>query len=85
MIKSFRDKDTQRVFERQRVPGLSPELDAAETLNDVRSHPETGSRSLRGTAPDNTASVSTTNGGSVFSGATVTRMRLRLRITTRRS
>ena len=50
MIKSFRDKNIQRVFERQRVPRWSPELqratlrkllilDAAETLNDVRSPP----------------------------------------------
>ena len=50
MIKSFRDKDTQRVFERQRVPRWSVELqratlrkllilDAAETLNDLRSPP----------------------------------------------
>ena len=50
MIKSFRDKDTQRVFERQRVPGWSiglqraamrklAILDAAESLSDLRSPP----------------------------------------------
>jgi proteic killer suppression protein len=50
VIKSFRDKDTQRVFERQRVRRWSLELqrvalrkllilDAAETLDDLRSPP----------------------------------------------
>lgn len=50
MIKSFRDKETQKVFERERVRRWSPEvqraalrkfliLDAAETLNDLRSPP----------------------------------------------
>lgn len=50
MIKSFRDKDTQRVFERERVRRWSLALqraalrkllilDAAETLNDLRSPP----------------------------------------------
>lgn len=50
MIKGFRDRDTQKVFERQRVRRWSLELqraalrkllilDAAETLNDLRSPP----------------------------------------------
>jgi len=50
VIKSFRDKDTWRVFERQRVRRWSLELqraalrklvilDAAETLDDLRSPP----------------------------------------------
>lgn len=50
MIRSFRDKDTQRVFNRERVRKLGPEvqriaqrrlvmLDAAETLNDLRFPP----------------------------------------------
>lgn len=50
MIKSFGDKDTQRVFERHRVRRWSLELqrralrkllilDAAETLDDLRSPP----------------------------------------------
>ena len=50
MIKNFRDADTQKVFERHRVRRWSPELqrsalrklliiDAAETLEDLRSPP----------------------------------------------
>lgn len=50
MIKSFRDKDTQKVFERERIRRWSLELqraalrkllilDAAESLNDLRSPP----------------------------------------------
>lgn len=50
MIKSFRDADTQKVFERQRVRRWSPELqraalrkllilDAAEDLGDLRVPP----------------------------------------------
>ena len=59
MIKSFRNKDTQKLFERERVRRWSLELqraalrkllilDAAETLNDLRSPPGNRLEKLRG-------------------------------------
>ena len=59
MIRSFRDSQTRRVFERQRVSRLAPEvqrqahrklllLDAAGVLEDLRSPPGNRLERLRG-------------------------------------
>ena len=59
MIKSFRDKDTQNVFERRRVRRWTTQpqraalrklliLDVAETLDDLRRPPDTRLEKLSG-------------------------------------
>ena len=59
MIRSFRDKHTERLFHRERVPRLPPELqrralrklrmlDAAQSLEDLRIPPGNRLEQLRG-------------------------------------
>jgi len=59
MIRSFRDKDAQRLWDRQRVRRLGPDvqrsalkrlarLDAAESLDDLRAFPGNRLERLRG-------------------------------------
>ncbi|MCI0863567.1 MAG: type II toxin-antitoxin system RelE/ParE family toxin [Chloroflexi bacterium] len=59
MIRSFRDEETERVFRRERSRRLPPNLqrtalrklailDAADTLGDLRSPPESRSKRLSG-------------------------------------
>jgi addiction module HigA family antidote len=95
MIRSFRDSLTRRVFERQRIPRLGPEvqrqahrklllLDASSALEDLRSRRGTDWNASEATAPDSTASESTANGEFASSGALTDRMKSRSATTTRR-
>jgi len=79
MIRSFRDPETERLFQRKGSRRLSSTLarvalrkllmiDAAESLIDLRVSPGNRLEKLTGTGPDNTASGSTISGVSVPSG-----------------
>lgn len=81
MIRSFRDKDTEAIWQRRYVKKLSPELsrlthnklvliNAAESINDLRVPPGNRLEKLSGNrAGQYSASASTTSGGSASPGA----------------
>jgi hypothetical protein len=95
MIRSFHDRDTERLAARQRVKKWSPELskaalrklrmlDAAEELIDPRVPPATDSNDSRATGKVNTPSASTTSGASASAGKPATPTTSRSWTTTRR-
>ena len=81
MIQSFADRDTARLFARERVGRFPSELhrvmlrklvalDAAEALDDLVCPPATDWRGFTATETASTAFVSTINGASAFVGRT---------------
>ena len=91
MIRSFADKETEKVFQRYFSRKLPPEiqhtarvkleiLDAVEVLHDLRIPPPTTWKNCRGIGLISTVSVLTSSGGFVLSGAKVTLIKLRLLI-----
>ena len=84
MIKSFRCKDTEKLFGGHCPPSFRAfqrvaerklaQLNAATTLEFLRSPPGNHLEAWAATARDSTASASTTNGGCALSGATATPM-----------
>ena len=81
MLRSFRDKDTEAVWQRRRSRKLDPSLqraawrklamlDAAETLADLRVPPGNRLEKLAGIARVSTVSGSTSSGGSASGGPT---------------
>ena len=82
MIKSFRDRETERVFSRGFSRRIPPDLhrvawwkliilDASERLNDLRFPPGITSKSCPEIVKENIVSVSMTGDGSVFGGIKV--------------
>jgi plasmid maintenance system killer protein len=94
MIQGFRCKDTQKLFEGQRVQrfaGIQAQaerrldrLDQATTLADLAGLPSNGWNACVETAKGNTAFVSMINGEFVLSGKTMDRRRSKSLITTNR-
>ena len=79
MIKSFRSKETEKLFSRQRSPRFPADVhrialrklllaDAAERLEDLRIPPGNRLEKLTGNRQGNIASASMTSGVSVFAG-----------------
>ncbi len=88
MIKSFKDKEAERLFTREPSRKLSPEiqriglrklrmLNRAKTLDDLRIPPETAWKLSRETAWGNIVSESTTGGESALYGNKATSMKSR--------
>lgn len=82
MIRSFKDSDTEKVWNLTYVKRFSNEIakkareklqiiDAAESVNDLRVPPGNRLRSSKATAHRSTASGSTTSGASASHGMTV--------------
>jgi plasmid maintenance system killer protein len=95
VIKSFKDRETQQIFTRQRSRRLPPDiqqvalrklrmLNNAQTLIDLQVPLANRLEKLSGIEPDNTAFGSTIAGASALRGAMVTPTMARLSITTRR-
>ncbi len=96
MLRSFRDKDTEAIWQRQRSRKLDTTtqrvawrklamLDAAETLGDLRVPPGNRLEKLAVTAPGSTASGSTGSGESASAGPRPDRKTSRSWTITRRS
>jgi hypothetical protein len=84
VIRSFRDRDAERLFKRQRIRRVPPDLqrivlrklvmlDAATSLLDSASRPQTVLKNSPGIGPVNTVSVSTISGASASAGSEPTR------------
>ena len=94
MIRSFKDRKTEDFFGGDNVRQFSSfkeaaerklvMLDSAVKLGDLAASPGNRLENCPETTPDNTASGSTTNGGSVLLGKMMVRMTLRLSTITRR-
>jgi toxin HigB-1 len=98
MIRSFRDREAERLFRREPVRKLLPDvrrvalrklvlLDAAESLEDLRVPPANRLEKLTGdrAGQHNTAFASTISGGWASAGRKVTRRMSRSSTITRRS
>jgi plasmid maintenance system killer protein len=94
MIRSFKDKEVESIWQgavSRRLPSdiqlvarrKLRMLNAAISLEDLRIPPANRLEALKGNRA-NTASGSTTSGGSAFAGTTATHMTSRSWITTRR-
>ena len=95
MIRSYKGKLAEQVFQRQRCPGLSPDvqrrayrklaiLDAAGALSDLRVPPGNRLEKLSATGKASTVFESTTNGVFASFGAIGIASTLKSSITTRR-
>lgn len=93
MIRSFADRDTERVWRREAAKRFDTRihkaanrklhlLDAAPSLDTLRVPPGNRLEALKGIAPDNTVSGSMISGGSAFGGPTLARKTSRSSITT---